>query len=152
MADDAIHVRVDTKVLDRIVAGGLDNVLRDVVETTALSIQRRAMQIVEETGRVDTGAMMNAFFVATSWGKDTYTEASAYGRLLNPDAGQNPDAKPTVQGVGFAANVGNAMEYYQYHEFGTAHMDSIKALRGPLAEHKAPFEKAVKAAIARLAP
>jgi len=120
----SFSARLDTKELDR-VAGKL-NTSRDRV------CMRFAFQVegaYKQTAPVDTSAMVNSCDVEGK-NEDNFGQAASAAQGAKPDAALERHPEPSGDVV---ANVGPAVEYAAYVEFGTSKMAAQPAL-GPAVE------------------
>lgn len=107
----SIGVKLDTKELDRI-AKQLG------VKTDRVGM-RFAFQVeaaYKQAAPIDTGAMANSCYVEGK-SESNYDQAAGAAQRLNPDANLDRHPKPSGDVI---ANVGPAVEYAQYVEFGTS--------------------------------
>jgi len=148
---DQVRVELDTRVLDRLAGPELTRGLQNIVEKTAYDVMHTGQDISE--ARVDTGAMMNAFCVSTSWGrtKAPYNEAAAIARQRRPKMKVAPEPPVRAKRGDFLAAVANLVEYFMYHEYGTAKMSALPMLRPALQKHKKGMENAVRLYLAKVA-
>ncbi|NLE77413.1 MAG: hypothetical protein GX605_11765 [Chloroflexi bacterium] len=155
-------VRLDTRKLDRIASGALDEALQGVAARYAHKVEEAAKQNLREApkfggqpgemGAIDTGALLNSVHVTTSWGESGYGAAASGAKTLRPEARVAEEAKPDKpKGGGAAARVDAPMEYALYVEKGTARMPPRPYLLPALEAVRDEFTAAVRKAVEGLA-
>lgn len=105
--------KLDTKELDRIMKD-LDKNKEDIGRAAAFEIEAGAKM----RAPVDTSALQNSIYTVTKK-EDGYAEAIVAAKSKNKTAKFSRHPKPTGDTI---ANVGPAVEYAEYQEFGTSKM------------------------------